>query len=76
MGRALIYIADPLCACWGFAPALREVVDQTGLAVHLMVGGLTAGPRAAPGCLRPDRLRMRWALAEATGRAFDAEAFQ
>lgn len=79
MGRALIYIADPLCAwSWGFAPVLREVVDQTGLAVHLMVGGLTAGPRAA----RLDasgqaELRMRWArVAEATGQAFNAEAFQ
>ncbi len=79
MGRALIYIADPMCAwSWGFAPVLHEVVETTGLAVHLMVGGLTAGPRATH--LKPAgqaQLRMRWGrVAAATGQHFDPEAFQ
>ena len=45
--RALIYVTDPMCSwCWGFAPVLRALIDQTGLPVEVMLGGLAAGPSA------------------------------
>lgn len=78
MGRALVYIADPLCAwSWGFAPVLAEVATQTGLPVHLIVGGLTAGARAAPlTAARRHQLRAGWhTVSEATGQVFDPGAF-
>lgn len=78
MGRALVYIADPLCAwSWGFAPVLTEAAAQTGLPVHLMVGGLTAGTRAARlDATRQADLTANWQrVAEATGQTFDADAF-
>ena len=47
----LVYVGDPLCSwCWGFAPSLRrarETYAET-LRFRLVVGGLRAGPSAAP----------------------------
>lgn len=70
----LVYIGDPMCSwCWGFAPALEELVETTGADVEVVVGGLRPGPAAEPlaGGLRRYLEREWGAIAERTGQPFD-----
>lgn len=71
---ALVYVGDPMCSwCWGFAPVLEQLVEATGLAVEVTVGGLRPGPAAEPlGTGLRRYLEREWsAISEQTGQPFD-----
>jgi putative protein-disulfide isomerase len=51
MSNRLLYVMDPMCSwCWGFAPVAQALVQQaqaSGVALHLVMGGLRTGSGAA-----------------------------
>ncbi len=51
MTRRLLYVMDPMCSwCWGFADVAQALVQQaqaSGVALHLVMGGLRTGSGAA-----------------------------
>jgi len=45
----LIHVADPMCSwCYAFEPELKQIVEETGLAVRLVMGGLYTLDRTMP----------------------------
>ena len=75
---SLIYVGDPMCSwCWGFTPVLEDVLEETGLHLDVVVGGLRPGPAAEPlaGGLGI-YLEREWAtIGERTGQPFDPRIF-
>lgn len=78
MPARLLYVMDPMCSwCWGFAPVADALVEQAraaGVPLHLVVGGLRTGSRAAlePGTKR--YILEHWqAVKDTTGQSFRFE---
>lgn len=74
----LIYFANPMCSwCWGFAPALRGLLDRHGTALHVTVAVGALGRGDAP--MTPgDKAEVRghWEHVQArTGQPFDFAFF-
>lgn len=46
---ALIYVADPMCSwCYAFGPELDRILDETGLPLEMVAGGLFVGDQIWP----------------------------
>lgn len=75
MTRRLLYVMDPMCSwCWGFANVAQALVEQaqaSGVAVHLVMGGLRTGSGAALDPATRRYIIEHWqAVATTTGQRF------
>jgi putative protein-disulfide isomerase len=75
MTRRLLYVMDPMCSwCWGFADVAQALVEQaqaSGVAVHLVMGGLRTGSGAALDPATRRYIIEHWqAVATTTGQQF------
>lgn len=74
MSARLVYVMDPLCSwCWGFAPVAQALVRQaqdSGVELHLVMGGLRANDAALDASTRRYILDHWKAVNEATGQPF------
>lgn len=74
-----IYLADPMCSwCWGFAPAMRRLVESyPAIPLRLVMGGLFPGttkPMAEP--MKQEVAKHWHHVAEASGQPFDHGFFE
>ena len=75
MPSRLLYVMDPMCSwCWGFADVAQALVQQaqaSGVALHLVMGGLRTGSGAALDPATRRYILEHWqAVASTTGQHF------
>ena len=70
--QRLIFFTDPMCSwCWGFAPVLHRLIDETGYHCWIVAGGLHPHRSDLLQGEQVERLSQVWSrVAEASGQPF------